>query len=650
MPRATVRMMIRLVTIAALATAMGGLFGCTRPPSTATQTAATPAQAFDVKAHYDKAEYRIPMRDGVKLYTVVYTPKDQSKKYPFLLFRSPYGSGPYGPDEYRAPSRLAPSEEFLRDGYIFVLQDGRGTYNSEGDWVNLKPIAEKEGETDESTDTYDAIEWLIHNVPNNNGRVGQWGISHPGWYTVMGMVKPHPALKAASPQATTFDPFIGDDNHRNGVFRIIGVEWWYTQSVISGPGHEKLNGKAPDPIDFGTPWDYEFFLNAGPTDELNERHFGGKLTREWQNLIEHPNYDAYWKSLNVARSLGHITVPVLNVGGWFDAPDPYGSVATYQEIEKRNPTNTSTLVMGPWRHGGWVRDDGSHLGDFQFGSKTSEYFQRNILFPFFQHYLKDQGDWSPAEAIVFETGANRWHRFDQWPPPGVTKKNLYFGKSGTLSFTAPAEKGAAAQDSYVSDPAKPVPYTAEIRRNWGFEFYAGDQRYASTRPDVLTYQTEVLKEDVTIAGPTLAKLFVSTTGTDSDWFVKLIDVYPGDAPNNEEGPKAAKMGGYQVLLGIEAMRGRYRNDLSKPEPMVPGKLTPVSFNIWDKFHTFKKGHRIMVHLHSTWFPVFDRNPQTFVENIYRAKPEQYRKATQTVYRSVEAPSHLVLPVVEGPLR
>ncbi len=636
----------RLAVVSLSLAACAFLPACTKQTPAPQQGSAPAAanEAFDVKAHYDKAEYQIAMRDGVKLFTAVYSPKDRGQKYPMLMMRTPYSSGEHGADKYR--ESIAPGPEFLREGYIFVFQEGRGTYGSEGEWVNLHPPRTAENQTDESTDTYDTIEWLIHNIPNNNGRVGQWGISHPGWYTVMGMIKPHPALKAASPQATTFDPFVGDDDHRNGAFYLTAVEWWYMMSLVSGPERAKLNGKRPEKIDFGTPSNYEFFLNAGPTSDLNKKYFSGKLTHIWDNIINHPDYDDFWAARNMERSLGNITIPVLNVAGWFDSPDPYGAIETYQTIERRNPGNQSTLVAGPWRHGGWARDDGSKLGDIQFGSKTSEYFQREIIFPFFQHYLKDKGDWSPAEAIVFETGANRWHRLPQWPPKEVRKKNLYLGADSTLSFDPPKEQGESALDSYVSDPNKPVPYTADVQRELGYEYMVGDQRFASTRPDVLTYRTEVLQEDVTIAGPILADLFVSTTGTDSDWFVKLIDVYPPDAPNNEEGPKAVKMGGYQMLLGVEVMRGKYRNSLSKPEPMEPGKVTPIKFNLWDKFHTFKKGHRIMVQLHSSWFPAIDRNPQTFT-NIYRAKPEEYRKATQKVYRSAGAASHLVLPVVEG---
>lgn len=598
-------------------------------------------RGFDLTANYVKSEHKITMRDGIKLHTVVYSPRDKSQQYPILMVRTPYSADPYGTGLFHPPERMAPADEFLEDGYIFVFQDGRGTFKSEGEWRNLCPVREDENGIDETTDTYDTIEWLIHNIPGNNGRVGQWGISHPGWYTVMGMISAHPALKAASPQATTFDPFIGDDEHHNGAFLQMFVEWAYSMSINSGPDRAELNGKWPQRIDHGTPWAYEFFLNAGPHDKLNERYYKGRMTRVWQDVIEHPDYDEFWKSKNVAQSLDNIRIPVLNVAGWFDSSDPYGAIATYQTIEEKNPDNKSTLVVGPWRHGGWRGDDGSKHGDIHFGSKTSEYFQKEIIFPFFQYYLKDEGNWTPSEATVFETGNNRWHRLEQWPPKNVIKKNIYFHEDGGLSFGQPSETSQSAHDSYVSDPAKPVPFSPKIRMSqYAFNYILGDQRYASIRPDVLVYQTEILDKDITVAGPVLCNLFASTTGTDSDWFVKLIDVYPNDTPSNVK----VEMGGYQMLLGVEVMRGKYRNSYSDPEPMTPNQVTPISFEIHDRYHTFKKGHRIMVHVHSSWFPTFDRNPQTFT-NIYRAQKSDYQKAMQKIYRSQKSPSHLVLPIL-----
>jgi putative CocE/NonD family hydrolase len=591
---------------------------------------------FDVKAHYDKREVQIPMRDGVKLHTVIYTPRDQSQRYPILLMRTPYSAGPYGADEFRPPERLAPGDDFLRDGYVFVLQDGRGTHKSEGEWVNLMPVRKDPKGTDETTDNYDTIEWLVRNVPRNNGRVGQWGISHPGWYTVMGMVEPHPALKAVSPHATTYDAFEGDDTHRHGAFALVEVDWWYRMSLMTGPDRFSIGNDKVESIDFGTPWNYEWYLNAGPIDQLNERHFGGRMRQIWHDIIEHPDYDEFWEERNVRKHLRNVRLPVLNVMGWFDAYDPYGAVATYQAIEEQNPRNQSTLVAGPWNHGGWRREDGTKLGDIPFGSRTSEHFQRDIIFPFFQRHLKGRGNYQPPEAIAFDTGGNRWHELDHWPPRGVQGTKLYLREEGRLTFEAPGAP-ADAYDSYESDPAKPVPYTAAIRRDMGQDYQTEDQRFAYSRPDVLTYQSPVLERDVTIAGSIPVQLFASTTGTDSDWFVKLIDVYPNDAPG--------KLAGYQMLLGYEVMRGKYRESFAKPVPMVPDEVTPIRFQIRDKFHTFRKGHRIMVQVQSTYFPMIDRNPQVFT-NIYRAKPQDFRKATQKVYRTAASASHLVLPVVD----
>jgi uncharacterized protein len=584
---------------------------------------------FDVKAHYEKSEHRVPMRDGTHLFTAVYRPKDRSRTFPILIVRTPYSIDHYGPDAFPPAAEMAPSEDFLRDGYIFVFQDARGTHRSEGEWEDFRPFADRRKDRkaiDERTDAYDSIEWLIRNVAGNNGRVGQWGISYPGWYTVQSMLEPHPALKAVSPQATTGDAFIGDDFHHNGAFILTGL-MWSERMTRAAEGRKHPSYEQPPKIDFGTPWSYEFFLEAGPTDELNAKYFNGRLMKTWSDFIEHPDYDDYWRKRNAIEPLKNIKVPVLNVGGWFDEFDLYGTFETYRGIEKRNPRNRSTLVIGPWRHGGWHEDDGATLGDIAFGSKTSEYFQKNVVFPFFQHYLKGEGKWSPAEAIVFETGRNEWRQLAQWPPK-TTPRNLYLHAGGRLSFDTPADAG---HDEYISDPARPVPYTTEISLEEGYKWIVADQRYAYSRPDVVSYQTDVLEEDVTIAGPIAAKLFVSTTGTDSDWFVKIIDVIPET--------------GYQMLLGYEVMRGKYRESFSAPSPMKPGEVTPVSFNIWDKFHTFRKGHRIMVQVHSSWFPFFDRNPQVFT-NIYRAKPADYRKATQKVHRSPEAATHLVLPVVQ----
>ncbi len=607
------------------------------------QAKAEEGAEYDIKAHYDKVEYKIPMRDGKRLFTVVLSPKDNTKTYPILLYRTPYSIKAYG-DDLPNVTNMAPSVEFFKEGYIVVLQDLRGTYKSEGEFKVIRSVREDKlnpTSIDASTDNYDTIDWLIHNVPGHNGKVGQWGVSYAGWTTVMGMVDAHPALAASSPQASPSDMFIGDDWHHNGAFRLMYSFYWmnYTakKRAEGTPEEDKI-------FDYGTPWGYEFFMNSGPASQLNEKYFAGTIPA-WNDFIDHPNYDEFWKKQNVLQHMKNITHPILNVAGWFDAEDFYGPISIYNEIEKTTPDNKSTIVIGPWRHGGW-RKDGSFLGDIQFGSATSDYYNKNIVLPFFEYHLKGKGNWSPSEAIVFETGNNQWHHLPKWPPEERVVKNLYFHENGKLSFEIPRDVSKAASDKYTNDPAKPVPYSTDIRVVPGHEWMIEDQRLASTRPDVLVYKTDILTEDITIAGPILANLFISTTGTDADYFVKLIDVYPSDAPDNIRNPKKVKMGGYQMLLGVEVMRAKYRNSMSDPEPIKPGKITPISFNIWDKFHTFKKGHRIMAQVHSSWFPAYDRNPQQFMD-IYHAEEKDFKIADHTVYRSRPFPSHLGLPVVEG---
>ncbi|MCP5382886.1 MAG: CocE/NonD family hydrolase [Kordiimonadaceae bacterium] len=591
------------------------------------------AENYDLKANYQKAEYDIPMRDGIKLHTVVYAPRDNSVSYPIMLLRTPYSAGPYG-DEYIKATSLAPHIDMVREGYIFVTQDARGTYMSEGVFSDIRPLSDKPGEADESTDNYDTIDWLIKNIENNNGRVGQWGISHPGWFAVMGMINPHPALKAVSPQATTGDPFIGDDSHRNGINRLMArMAWSHSMIEATAADRHDPNKKIVNP-DYGTNWGYEFFLNSGPLDKINETYFDGQLTSVWQDVIDHPNYDEHYQRRNMPKLMNDITLPALFVMGWFDAPDPYGTIATYHAIEEKNPQNKTTLVAGPWVHGGWRSGDGSKLGDIKFGSQTSDFYNKNMLMPFFDYYLKDKGDYKPNEAYMFETGGNKWQKFNEWPPKNMKEKALYLNDNFKLSFEPPKKDGA---DSYLNDPNKPVPYSTKIEFGYALgEYRIEDQRMQSTRGDVLTYQTDVLEDDITIAGPVLAKLVTETTGTDADWFVKIIDVFP----NSGENP------GYQMLVGAEGMRAKYRNSLSDPEPVTPNAPTDINFEIRDKFHTFKKGHKIMIQVHSTWFPIYDRNPGQFM-NIYTADKDDYLKTTQTVIRSKAAPSRVILPVLES---
>ncbi len=594
------------------------------------------AESFDVRAHYDKQEYMVPMRDGVELFTIVYTPKDRSQRYPVLLFRTPYSIRPYGIDNYRR--LLGPSEEFDRDGYIFVYQDARGKFQSEGEFeVMRRLVRDREDgiEVDESTDNYDAIEWVLTNIPNHNGRVGQWGISYPGWQTVMGMIDAHPALKASSPQASPSDMFIGDDWHHNGAFRLMYAFSWLSNNARSRSGRTEARGAR---FDYGTPWGYRFFLDVGTVSRINDLYFHDQVPA-WNEFMEHGTYDDYWTRQVVLRNLTGISHPVLNVAGWFDAEDFYGPMSIYYTMERENPGNQSTIVVGPWLHGGWRSMEGDHLGCIGFGSETSRYFQRDVQYPFFSYHLKDRGHWDAPEAVMFETGTNEWKRFDAWPPSESVPTSLYFHRGGRLSFDAP---GGGGSDVYVSDPNRPVPFSAEIRTTQGHLWMIEDQRFAATRPDVLVYQTDPLTEDVTIAGPIIAKLFASTTGTDADWIVKLIDVFPGDAPDNEYCD--TRMGDFQMLLTGEILRGKFRDSFAVPEAIVPNQVTEYEIDLRDRFHTFRKGHRIMVQVHSTWFPVYDRNPQQFMD-IYRAELSDFTPATQTIHRSQEYPSHLVLRVV-----
>ena len=608
-----------------------------------TQTSQQSHEDF-LRETYDKSEHMVPMRDSVRLYTIVYTPKDRTREYPIMLLRTPYSIGPYELDRFRSP--LGPTAEFDREGYIYVFQDVRGKFRSEGEFEVIKPLSrDRPGSpaTDESTDNYDAIEWALEYLPNDNGRVGQWGISYPGWQTVMGMVDRHPALTASSPQASPSDMFIGDDWHHNGAFRIMYAFSWLSSNarVRSGPT-ESRSGR----FDYGTPWGYEFFLEAGSAANIDEKYFDGDVIA-WNDFMEHGTYDDYWQRRNALLHLDGIDHAVLNVAGWFDTEDFYGPMSVYRTIEEMNPSNQSTLAVGPWLHGGWRSMTGESLGCIEFDQPTSLDFQGRLQFPFFEYHLKDKGEWDAQEAVVFQTGRNEWREFDRWPPPGVQPSNLYLRENGTLSFDEPEVSRADVSradvsDRYISDPNHPVPFSAEIRTSLGHLWKVEDQRFASTRPDVLTYVSEPLTEDLKIAGPILANIFVSTTGTDSDWVVKLIDVYPGDAPQSEACD--VPMGGFQMHVAGEIMRGKFRNSLENPEPMVPGEMTRIDIDLKDRFHTFLAGHRIMVHVQSSWFPAYDRNPQTFVD-IYHAQPEDYQTATQTVYRSSESPSHLVLGVL-----
>jgi hypothetical protein len=615
---------------------------------------------FNVKEHYTKYEFRIPMRDGAHLFTSVYVPKDSSHSYPFLIDRTPYSVGPYGVDQYR--TQLGPSSDFDKAGYIFVFQDVRGRYMSEGTFIEMRPhIDNKKSshDVDDASDLYDTIDWLLKNIPNNNGNAGIWGISYPGFFTSASIIDSHPALKAASPQAPMTNLFMGDDAYHGGAFMLAANFGFY--SSFKPQENPQPPPKVRVPFDYGTKDGYEFFLNIGAIGNLSKLLEGKSAL--FDDQMRHDTYDDYWKARNLAPHMKNIHCAVLTVGGWFDAEDLQGPFTTFHSIDANNSGIFNALVVGPWVHGGWGHYDGEHLGRAEFASNTGDFYRKNILFPFFEQYLKGATDTKLPKAYVFETGTNVWRRYSAWPPKNAGPRTLYLQPRGGLSFDPPA--GAAPSfDEYVSDPAKPVPFVNYTAQNVPQEYMVSDQRFAASRPDVLVYETPVLEEDVTVAGPISPRLFVSTSGTDSDWDVKLIDVYPPDysdskldAPNPEDRskprtdvpPPPFTMAGYQQLVRGEPFRGKFRHGFDRPEPFTPGKVEEINFTMQDINHTFRRGHRIMVQIQSSWFPLTDRNPQTFV-NIPDAKPSDFVQATERVYHSKTQPSGIVLQVLASASR
>ena len=591
-------------------------------------------------AHYTKREVNIPMRDGAQLFTAIYTPKDVSQKYPLLLFRTQSGVLPYGEDQF--PATLGPSAHFGRAGYIFVYQDIRGRWMSDGNYVNLRPhIADKRGthDVDESTDTYDTIDWLVKNVEHHNGKAGHYGTSYRGWLAACGMIDAHPALKAVSPQAPVGDTFVGDDWHHNGAL-FLNHTFFYMP--IKGKLRAAKYKVAPPRPDYGTQDGYDFYLRLGSIANVDAKYFKGEVPY-WTDITQHGTYDEFWKAVRLLPHLKNIKPAVLVVGGWYDAEDLYGTMATYHQIEDANPQTTNTLVIGPWIHGGWndAKVDGSRLGPVSFAQPTAEFYREKLEFPFFEFHLKGRGKFQPPEAWMFETGANRWHEHAVWPPRDTQPYSLYFHERGRLAAFAPdAAAGESSYDEYTSDPAKPVPYVDKTSFRLLPEFIVADQRFAACRPDVLVYETEVLTENLTLVGPLTADLHVSTSGTDSDWIVKLIDVYPANATDPEVNPTGVRMSGYQQLVRAEVMRGKFRNSLERPEPFKPHEPTAVKFTLPDVYHTFLPGHKVMVQVQSTWFPLVDRNPQTFID-IYHARESDFQKAVQRVYRSPSRASRVM---------
>jgi uncharacterized protein len=605
-------------------------------------SAQTDQDSLWVRENYTKREVMVPMRDGIKLFTAVYEPKDKSEKHPILMNRTPYSCAPYGEN---FSGRLTGShwKYYCRENYIIVIQDVRGRWMSEGEFVDVRPfIKDKKtnNDIDEASDTYDAIEWLLKNLPNNNGNVGAFGISYPGFYATMVAASGHPALKAVSPQAPVTEWFLGDDFHHNGAFFQMDGFSFYSGF---GKPRPKPTTVGPTGFDFKIRDNYEFYLQAGTLKNLAKMM--GDSIKFWKDLYAHPNYDDWWKARDARRAMYNIKPAMLTVGGLFDAEDCYGAWNLYKAIEKQNPGISNKIVMGPWSHGQWSSRDGSRLGNIQFGANTAFWYQNNIEIPFFNYYLKGKGtDPKISEATIFLTGENVWKNFDQWPPSNVSNQPIYFQSNGNLSWNKPTDKKSASE--YVSDPAHPVPYTEDVHFNRTAAYMNDDQRFASRRTDVLTFQTEVLSEDLTLAGVVTADLAVSITGTDADFVVKLIDVFPHDFtyPSRPTGANYP-MGGYQMLVRGEIMRGKFRNSFETPTPFTPNKIEKVKFDLPDVAHVFKKGHRLMIQIQSSWFPLADRNPQKFV-NIYEADITDFQKATIRIHHDATNSSNIILPVMK----
>ncbi|MCV9386721.1 CocE/NonD family hydrolase [Reichenbachiella ulvae] len=592
-----------------------------------------------VVQNYDKEEVYIEMRDGIKLFTAIYTPKEKGD-YPIILFRTPYSVKPYGtePTDYRKD--LGPNMDLVKDKYIFVYQDVRGKFMSEGEFVNMTPHngIVNNRRVNESTDTFDTIEWLITNT-DNNGNVGQWGISYPGFYTAAGMIDSHPALKAVSPQAPIADWFF-DDFHHHGAFFPSHAFGFFS---FFGVPRDSLTTEWAPRFDFGTEDGYAFYKDITPLSKANSKHLLDQIPF-WNEMAAHPNYDVFWQEKNILPHLNNINCAVLTVGGWYDAEDLYGPLNIYQTVEENNPKINNTIIMGPWSHGAWRRTEGDYLGDVYFGEKTATFFNNEVITPFFNHYLKGEGEADLAEAIMFETGTNQWRKFDQWPPVNLQYSKLYFKQQNELSYTPPQANEYGA-DIFTSDPTNPVPFTQYPNLRIPKEYMVEDQRFVQDRKDVITYMTEELSEDLTLAGPITAKLVVKTDQSAADWVVKIIDVYPDSLaafPHQPDKP----MGGYQQMVRSEAIRGRFRNSYEKPEPFVAKEEAEIELELQDVLHTFKKGHRLMVQIQSSWFPLIDINPQTYVDNIFEAEEKDFVVAKHFIGRSGTNPSYIKVGILK----
>jgi putative CocE/NonD family hydrolase len=599
-----------------------------------------------VKEHYYKREFFVTMRDGVKLFTSVYFPKDQTKKNPIMFVRTPYSCAPYGEEKFMSRLWTTHWKNYLVENYIFVIQDVRGRWMSEGEFVDVRPFIENKKtnkDVDEASDTYDAIDWMLKKIPNNNGNVGVFGVSYPGFYSTMAALSGHPALKAVSPQAPVTEWFLGDDFHHNGAFMLMDAFHFY---YSFGRPHPRPTMEGAKGYEFPTDDNYKFYLETGAIKNFSK--IMGDSVKFWTDLMNHANYDDFWKARDARRACKNVKPAMLVVGGTFDAEDCYGAWNLYKAIEKQNKTTVNKLVMGPWYHGGWSKSDGSYLGNVRFGTKTSEYYQRNIELPFFNYYLKQEGKDNIAEANVFFTGINEWKTFEQWPPKEVENKSVYLRASNKLAFAVPTEEGSFS--SYTSDPTKPVPYAEDVTSNRTREYMTDDQRFAARRPDVLMFETDILKDDLTLAGTLTADLKVTISTTDADFVVKVIDVFPDKFEYDSlyccDGAKTDYlMDNYQMLVRGEIMRGKFRNSFEKPEPFKPNEITSVKFELPDVAHTFQKGHKLMVQVQSTWFPLADRSPQQFTD-IYHCEDKDFVKSEITVYHDKMNASNIILPVLK----
>ena len=591
-----------------------------------------------IESKYSREETTISMRDGINLFTSIYAPKDNSEKHPIILVRTPYN---IEPRENNYSSRLRSLTHLLSENYIIVFQDVRGRYMSEGKFVDVRPYnANKKGkEIDENSDTYDTIDWLVKNVENNNGNVGIFGVSYPGFYSTMALPNSHPALKAASPQAPVTNWFIGDDWHHNGAFFLMDAFSFY-----SSVGQPRIGPSRDEPasFDFKNQDNYDFYKDIGPLKNVVTKHFGDSI-QFWSELMTHPNYDSFWKERDITQHLTNITPAVFVVGGWFDAEDLYGPLQTYEAIESLNKDNNNRIIMGPWYHGQWTNSNASNLGNIQFDSNTANYFKQKEL-TFFNYYLKGKGEMNIAEATIFVTGSNEWKEFTNWPPKEAEFMSLYLDCEEKLSLEPAISKDC--YEEYIVDPAKPVPYTEDVHLSRTREYLTDDQRFASRRPDVMVYQTDILEEAVTMVGPIEVSFYVSTSGTDADYVIKIIDVFPDEIEDYASNYKNVPMGGYQMLVRGEVLRGRFRNSFEKPEAFTPNEVTKVTFEIPDTAHQFKKGHRLMIQVQNSWFPLIDVNPQTFV-NIYEANEDDFIKATHRIYHDDQRPSKVSFRVLEN---